>query len=331
VRWWDARGTARIVIDSEGRLHRPNARCLDLLGLPRGSTDRLALRDLISAELFEDICRSAKWLSGYAETVGALPVQLSMGERLNLEFFAKPDASRRRFQVALRSSADGDDANARNALRQSSLGSLSSAVQREVLGDGRRQNLAPGERLAAPLTQDSWVVLVVSGIVRLYVTMDGVEPTIVYGRPGTLLGTHAMVAPKPLLVGLQAISPSVLLQLRAHQVERLAESSVAFARAVSNEAYLQLHDVVRSLAGRSAASLRQRLAREIMLLADLQPDDQVVAVTEQQLADGVGSIRESIARTIGDLRREGWIVTTRQGLIVLDKPTLRKAGQAGFT
>jgi CRP/FNR family cyclic AMP-dependent transcriptional regulator len=329
VPWWGARGIARIVLDSQGRLRRPNARCRNLLGLPPGTSPRLALGDLVAAEFHADICRSAKWLSGYAETVGALQVRLPRGEQLNLEFCARPDASRRRFQLALRSSADRDDAIARDALRQSSLGSLSPAVQREVLEDSTRRNLAPGERLTVPLIHESWVVLVVSGIVRLYVTMDGLEPTIVYRSPGTLLGTHAMVAPKPLLVGLQAITPSVLIQLPAHQVEKLAGSRPAFARAVSSEEHLELHEVVRSLAARSATSLKQRLAREIMLLSDLQPDDQFVPVTEQQLADGVGSIRESVARTIGDLRREGSIVTTRHGLIVLDRVTLRKAGQVG--
>jgi CRP-like cAMP-binding protein len=331
VRWWEERGTARIELDSEWRLGKPNARCLNLLGLPAGSFPGLALRDLISGELHDDISRLAKSLSSCTETVGALTVRLPRGQRLNLEFCATRDAGRRRFQVALRSSADRDDANAREALRQSSLASLSFAVQREVLGHSTRRNLAPGERLAAPLTQESWVVLVVSGILRLYVTMDGLEPTIVYGSPGTLLGTHAMLAPKPLLVGVQAVTPSVLMQLRARNVEQLAGSSAAFARAVSNEALLQLHEVVRSFASRSAASLKQRLAREIVLLSDLQPHDRLLAVTEQQLADGVGSIRESIGRTMGDLRREGWIVTTRHGLIVLDEATLRRAGQAGLS
>jgi CRP/FNR family transcriptional regulator, cyclic AMP receptor protein len=330
VRWWDQRGTARITLDSDGRLRRPNAHCRNLLGLPAGTFPRLALQDLISAELHLEICRSAKWLSGYAETVGALQVRLPRGGRLTLEFCARPDATRNRFLLALRSSSERDHAIEREALRQSSLASLPSAVQRAVLGEGTRRILAPGERLTAMLTQESWVVLVVSGILRLYVTMDGLEPTLVYGSAGTLLGTHAMVAPKPLLVGLQAVTPSVLMQLRARQVERLAGSSSAFARAVSNEEHQQLHEVVRSFAARSSASLKQRLAREIVLLSDLQPDDAVVAVTEQQLADGVGSIRESVARTIADLRREGWIVTTRHGLIVLDKSTLRKAGQAGL-
>jgi CRP-like cAMP-binding protein len=88
--------------------------------------------------------------------------------------------------------------------------------------------------------------------------------------------------------------------------------------------------LVRSFAGRSATNLKQRLAREIMLLSDLQPEDKLVSVTEQQLADGVGSIRESIGRTIGDLRREGSIATTRHGLFVLDGAILRRAGDVGL-
>ena len=74
---------------------------------------------------------------------------------------------------------------------------------------------------------------------------------------------------------------------------------------------------------RASFSLPQRLAREILLLADLQPDEVLVPVTEQQLADGVGSIRESIGRTIGEFRRNAWLATTRHGVIVLDAQSLR--------
>jgi hypothetical protein len=43
----------------------------------------------------------------------------------------------------------------------------------------------------------------------------------------------------------------------------------------------------------------------------------------------VGSIRESIGRSIGDLRRDGCIATTRHGLLILDKAMLQRAGEAG--
>ena len=59
-------------------------------------------------------------------------------------------------------------------------------------------------------------------------------------------------------------------------------------------------------------------------------NDEFVPVTEQQLADGVGSIRESIGRSIGDLRRDGSIATTRHGLLILDKDRLRNLGSVGM-
>jgi CRP-like cAMP-binding protein len=90
---------------------------------------------------------------------------------------------------------------------------------------------------------------------------------------------------------------------------------------------LQLREVVRSFTAHAAGDLLQRLAREIMVLSDLHTDDELLPVTEQQLADGIGSIRESVGRSVGDLRRDGLIATTRHGLLVLDKERLREAGQ----
>ena len=107
-------------------------------------------------------------------------------------------------------------------------------------------------------------------------------------------------------------------------------SNGAFARALSEDVQLQLREVVRSFASLAAGSLRQRLAREITVLSDLHANDELVPVTEQQLADGVGSIRESIGRTIGDLRRDGCIATTRHGLLVLDKRRLSTLGRVGL-
>ena len=45
-----------------------------------------------------------------------------------------------------------------------------------------------------------------------------------------------------------------------------------------------------------------------------------------QLADGLGSIRESVARTIGDFRRHGWIITTRYGIVLRDREAVAAYG-----
>jgi CRP/FNR family transcriptional regulator len=124
-------------------------------------------------------------------------------------------------------------------------------------------------------------------------------------------------------VGLQTVTPSRLLVLNPARVAELGRTDQRFARAGADEAIDMVRSVVASYATRSSASLEQRLARELLLLASMQPSDMLISVTEQQLADGVGSIRESVGRSIASFRRRGWVATTRNGVIVLDTDGVR--------
>jgi CRP/FNR family transcriptional regulator len=330
ARWWDDRGLARIVVAVKGRLIGANAPCRRLLGLPLGNAGALTLRDLVSPELYQELWLESLRLSGTETWDGSLPLRLPSGRRLDIEFHARRDGTAQRVEVALRSLADRDRANDWMALEQSALGSMPVALLTELFRSGIRRNLGSGERLAKSLTDDAWVVLVTAGVMRLYVAMDGYEPTLAYGNQGSLFGTHAVVPTETRLLGLQAVTPSVMLQLSARRVRELAQSKPTVARALSGDVQLQLNEVVRSFAAHAAGNLLQRLAREIVVLSDLHADDELLPVTEQQLADGIGSIRESVGRSIGDLRRDGLIATTRHGLLVLDKRRLRRAGLASI-
>jgi CRP-like cAMP-binding protein len=330
ARWWEGDGLARAAVDGHGRLTATNAVCRRLLDLGPDRSGPIRLRHLMSAELYQELALESKRRPADSAWAGSLPLRLPSGRRLEVEFHARADPARRRFDVALRSLRDRDLANDWMAMGQSAIGTMPTAVRTELVRGGTRRTLGSGERLATSVTDDAWVVLVTAGIIRLYVAMDGHEPTLAYGTRGSLFGTHAMAPSDSFLVGLQSVTPSVVLVLSARRVRELAATHAAFARALSVDAQLQLHQVIRSFTAHAAGNLRQRLAREITVLAELQADDELVPVTEQQLADGVGSIRESIGRTIGDLRRDGCIATTRHGLLVLDKGRLRTLGRAGL-
>jgi CRP-like cAMP-binding protein len=321
---------ARVVVDASGRLIKANAVCRRLLDLPSGKVGAITVRDFVSAELYQELSLESKRRPVGEAWDGSLPLRLPSGRRLDIEFHVRDDSTRQRFKVTMRSFADRDRANDWLALRQSALGSVPARLLKELYRSGIRRELGSGERLAKSLTDDAWVVLVTAGIMRLYVAMDGYEPTLAYGNSGSLFGTHAMVPSDAFLVGLQSVTPSVVLLFNARRVQALAKSNAAFARALSGDVQLQLREVVRSFAAHTGGNLQQRLAREILVLSDLHEDDGLVPVTEQLLADGVGSIRESIGRSIGDLRRDGSIATTRHGVLVLDKGRLRSAGIMGM-
>jgi CRP-like cAMP-binding protein len=326
--WWAERGVARVAVDGSGRLARPNAPCRRLLGLPAGGAAGTTLRGLVSSELFKELVVESRRRPGGEVRFGSLALRLPTGRRLDIEFHVQPD-TRQRFRVSLRSLADRDRANDWLALRGSALGSVPTPLLMELFRNGTRRTLGSGDRLPQSLTDDTWIVLVTAGIMRLYLALDGSEPTLAYGNAGSLFGTHAVTPGEPLLLGLQAVTSGVVLQLSARRVEEMARSNPAFLRALSGDVQLQLREVIRSFGDHAGGDLRQRLAREIVALSDLSADDELLRVTAQQLADGIGSTRESVARSIGDLRRDGSIATTRHGLLILDKGRLRTTGHVG--
>ena len=94
--------------------------------------------------------------------------------------------------------------------------------------------------------------------------------------------------------------------------------------AVLDDSRREIRDLVELNATRWSASLGQRLAHLLLVISQLERFEPLLGVTEEQLAIGIGSIRESVARSLADLRREGWIATTRHGVILLDTEALRR-------
>jgi CRP/FNR family cyclic AMP-dependent transcriptional regulator len=91
---------------------------------------------------------------------------------------------------------------------------------------------------------------------------------------------------------------------------------------MAQEVTRRLYDTLEALAGNTFGSLQQRVARHLLDLAASRQQGQglVVRVTQQELADAVGSVRPVVARIIRELRVEGIITTSSDGIVIL-KPS----------
>jgi CRP/FNR family transcriptional regulator len=98
------------------------------------------------------------------------------------------------------------------------------------------------------------------------------------------------------------------------------EGSVPLARAVAQECAARAADAMAELALVSFGSVRARLARHLLDLAasQQQSGELVVAATQQQLADSVGSVREVVARALGELRADGVLAGAEGGIAIVD-------------
>ena len=161
--------------------------------------------------------------------------------------------------------------------------------------------------------------LVITGLIRGYmIAPDGRQITVRYARPGDLLGIAAIVG-GPAPVSEQILTEAALLMLNVRALQRGGQTEPKVGWLMAQEITRRLYDTLEALAGNTFGSLRQRIARHMLDLAASrrQGRDLVVKVTQQELADAVGSVRPVVARIMRDFRTEGIITTSSDGIIIL--------------
>jgi CRP/FNR family cyclic AMP-dependent transcriptional regulator len=216
------------------------------------------------------------------------------------------------------------DADLESAVLASHLGELPVDVLDDLMAGAVRVKIPAGSVIHREGEGAPHLKLVVSGIVRAFVSApDGRTMTVRYCRPGALLGVmslftsgFAMPASVQALVDAEvlALSPGVARRAAALDVR----VSGAFLREQSERAMSFLYEVP----GSAFATVRQRVARHLLDLASEGAPELVVSVTQQQLAEAVGTVREVVVRVLRELRTAGVVRTERNRIVIVDPARL---------
>ena len=67
-----------------------------------------------------------------------------------------------------------------------------------------------------------------------------------------------------------------------------------------------------------------RLARYLLHLEQEERDAGYVTVSQEDLARGTGLIRQTVAKALGQWRREGWLLTGRGRIVILNRKALER-------
>ncbi|HJW50312.1 MAG TPA: Crp/Fnr family transcriptional regulator [Candidatus Limnocylindria bacterium] len=206
-----------------------------------------------------------------------------------------------------------DAAVARSALARLPAPALRQLVDRGMRLDARARTILFREG------DPPMVVLVVHGTLRVYATAeDGREFTFFWAHPGDSLG-HSFVTGGARDASAQAVSDAAVHVVPMELVESLARADVAVAWELLRMTSSRVRQLVESVRMLVFMDLRQRVAHRLIELAFRQPAGTalVAEVSQQDLADLVGSPRTSIARILADLRSEGIVRTVPRGIQVL--------------
>jgi CRP/FNR family transcriptional regulator len=200
---------------------------------------------------------------------------------------------------------------------------------RELLTKAVRMKIPAGSITHYEGEEARHLELVISGIVRGFVTApDGRTLTIRYCRPGDLLGALSLFTPEfTMPATTQALVDAELLKMSPVVVSRAVTRDVRIARAFLDELSERARTFIYEIPGSVFATVRQRVARHLLDLATDRAgrrtgDEVIVPVTQKELADAAGTVREVVVRVLRELRREGIVQTGREGIVILDPSRL---------
>lgn len=163
------------------------------------------------------------------------------------------------------------------------------------------------------------VLVVVDGLLRVFLTSEeGRQVTVRYARRGDVVGL-VLVLSGPAPTNVQAMTTSSVVALEVETVRSLIASDPDVAKACAEELTRQLHQAFDDISQHAFLTVRQRVARQLLDLASPGRARRLVApVSQQELADAVGSVREVVGRTLLQLKDEGLVERSEEGVVLLD-------------
>ena len=207
------------------------------------------------------------------------------------------------------------------------LARVSPQMRSRLLASGRSRSVPAGTLLYVAEDQPQFVGLILDGFLRVFVAApaSGRESTIRYVRPGDLLGVVAALS-GPSATWVQTLSDSGIWMLDPIAFNRTVQAELSLAWLMAEECARRVADLVNEISGSSFATVRQRIAHHLLSIARSQsaPPFLTARITQVELANAAGSVREVTVRELRALRDEGLVRPGRGGIAILDPDRLQR-------
>lgn len=179
------------------------------------------------------------------------------------------------------------------------------------------------------------VFVLCQGRVKLMATnKDGRTFILKIAEPGEILGLHAAVSNKDYELTAETLQPSQLAYISREDFLRFlkehGDACLHAAQQLSNDCQ-SAYDVIRSIG--LSHSVSEKLAR---LLLQWSGDGRVVngairlkvALTHEEMAQLIGTSRETVTRTLSQLKKKGVVEFTGSTLVIRNKRALENMVEA---
>jgi CRP/FNR family transcriptional regulator, cyclic AMP receptor protein len=163
------------------------------------------------------------------------------------------------------------------------------------------------------------------------VSDDGRELTFRHLQAGDLFGEECLVGRPRREEYAEALVPGTLCIMRSDDFRRLMAAEPALALRVAEGLCRRTLEVEQVLSEAVFQSVRSRVAAGLLRLyrKEAQGPGTALNVTHQEIANLIGSTRETTTATLHALRSEGMVELANRRLTILDPDALEHAARSG--
>jgi len=187
-----------------------------------------------------------------------------------------------------------------------------------------------GQQILTPDDPPDRIHIIKKGRVRVYrVTPDGKQLTLDIHERGTILGDMSLLGQSRLPEAFaDAIDDAVICTITPDQLRQLIERFPTIGVNLIRHLSGRLQSAERELESLAYQRVDQRLARKLLDLARRfgSPTEGGTLIdarlTQQELAEMIGTTRETLAHTLSDFRRRGLLATVQHRVVIRDAERL---------
>jgi CRP-like cAMP-binding protein len=177
----------------------------------------------------------------------------------------------------------------------------------------------PGERL----------FLLRQGRVQLYrISPEGKKLVIATLGPGALFGEMTLLGQQMHSAFAEAMEDCSIMVMSRADLERLMLNDPAIGRRILALTRKRLSDAEARLEDMAFKGIPARLASLLLRLAADQGGNTITGMTHQDLAETIGTYRETATQVLNDLKTKGLIEIGRKRITILDPTRLRDLAES---
>ena len=214
-----------------------------------------------------------------------------------------------------------DDQNClKEAINISILKDVEVTIQDKILNNGIF--LRVNKHTRSSKEQTNSVALVLKGLFRMYYTdTSGKVITVRYIGPGEFMGIPAMVG-GPVELEVEALTDGQVYIINAKQFKKICQNSVELSWLIATILSKRLYTTLSELVFSQCRSITEKLQYHLLQMASILTKGEKniknieIPLTQQEVAECIGSSREVVARSIKKLRNQGLLNADSEKIVI---------------